>query len=319
MDALIVMLRNVLLFVALAVPGYILVKTKILKIADTAVFSNVMLYLATPFLVIYSVMDMPLGKSELIQVGVAVAVGLVYTFLAFFLSGFFKKEENGDVKKHGMQRFCSIFPNNGFLGIPLALAVFGAGSPVMLSLIVINVLNNTAIFTLGAYLVSGDKKSVNLKKVLLNPILIGLLVGVFLNLCDISERVPESKTYAGHFNNLVTPLAMLVLGMKLAETKVLALFTDKKGYFVSLFKLIVFPVIGVSLLFGARYLFSSVVGVNLLFAAFIAFATPTASLCSALADKYGGDGDGAARYTLLTTLLSVVTLPVLYGILSVII
>ena len=45
MDAFIVMLKNVLLFVALAIPGYLLVKTKVLKAADTSVLSNIMLYL----------------------------------------------------------------------------------------------------------------------------------------------------------------------------------------------------------------------------------------------------------------------------------
>ncbi len=315
MDAFIVMLKNVLLFVALAVPGYLLVKTKILKAADTGVLSNIMLYIATPFLVVYSVLDMRFSKSELVMAGWTVLVGVLYIILTFFLSKPLTAMEKEDIKKRGMARFCSSFANNGFLGIPLALAVFGAGSPVLFSLIIFNVLNNTAIFTLGAYLVAGDKKAISVKKVLLNPVLIGLLAGLFFNFCNITEWLPESKTFAGHFNNIVTPLAMTVLGMKLASINIRSLFVSWNGYFVSALKLIVFPAIGVGVLLGAHFLFPNQIGETIVLAAFIAFATPTASLCSALADKHDGDSDGAAKFTLLTTVLSIVTLPLLYWLL----
>lgn len=319
MDAFIVMLKNVLLFVALAIPGYLLVKTKILKAADTSVLSNIMLYLATPFLVVYSVMDMTFSQNEWILTGWTVVAALAYIAMTFFLSAPFTVREKGDIKKRGMSRFCASFANNGFLGIPLAVAVFGAGSPVVFSLIIFNVLNNTAIFTLGAYLVSGNKKAMSLKKVLLNPVLIGLLAGVLLNVCNISEWLPESKTFAGHFNNIVTPLAMTVLGMKLACVNIQSILTSWNGYVVSALKLVIFPVIGIGVLLGLHSLFPSQVSQALVLAAFIAFATPTASLCSALADKYDGDSDGAAVYTLLSTLLSVITLPILYGLLCVMI
>lgn len=312
MDAFIVMLKNVLLFVALAVPGYLLVKTKILKGADTGIVSNILLYLAMPFLVIYSVMDVSFGKRELIQVCGAIVVGFAYTALTFFLSGALLKAKDGDEKKLGVERFCSIFPNNGFLGIPLAGAVFGENSPVILSLVIINIINNTAIFTLGSYLISGDKKTMNFKKVLFNPVLIGLVVGVVLNVCKVGDWLPEAGKYAGHFNNLVTPLAMLVLGMKLADARILRLFTAKKGYYISFLKLVLFPVLSVGILLGIHAWNEKVVDVVLLRAAFVAFATPTATLGSALADKFGGDGETAAKHTLLTTVLSVATLPLLY-------
>ena len=85
-------------------------------------------------------------------------------------------------KTRGIMRFCMIFANNGFIGIPLAKAVFGDGSAVMAYLIILNVINNVMLFTLGIFLVSGDKKTISVKKGLMNPVLISFLIGVALNL-----------------------------------------------------------------------------------------------------------------------------------------
>ena len=59
------------------------------------------------------------------------------------------------------------FSNNGFLGIPLAVAVFGAASPIMTVLVILNIITNVLMYILGIYLVSGDKSKINLKKALL--------------------------------------------------------------------------------------------------------------------------------------------------------
>ena len=91
-----------------------------------------------------------------------------------------EKEE----KTRGMMRFCATFANNGFIGIPLALAVFGAGSPVMTVLIILNIVTNVLLYTLGVYLVSGDKSKMNLKNAILNPVLIAFVIGIVLNLAN---------------------------------------------------------------------------------------------------------------------------------------
>jgi predicted permease len=71
-------------------------------------------------------------------------------------------------KRKGMARFCMVFSNNGFLGIPLAKAVFG-DSPVVTYLIILNIITNVLMFTLGVYLISGDKNLISVKKRCLTP------------------------------------------------------------------------------------------------------------------------------------------------------
>ena len=123
-------------------------------------------------------------------------------------------------------RFSAMFANNGFLGIPLAIAVFGADSPVPTVVIIMNIINNTVMQTLGAYLVSGDRKQIRLKSIFLNPVLIAFLLGVVLNLLDVKKYVPEVSSYVSYFSGIVSPLSMTIVGMKMASVRMRTLFSS---------------------------------------------------------------------------------------------
>ena len=204
MSEFIIMLRNVLIFVALAIPGYLLVKGGMLKHEQSAVLSKVLMFLALPFLIFSgTVNNLSFGKETLILLGIALVIGIAYTAVQFFLSGPLTGLEK-EKKTRGMMRFCSVFPNNGFLGIPLAVAVFGRDSRVFTILILLNIITNTMMYTLGAYLVSGDKKSMQLKKVLLNPVLIAFLAGLIFNVLRVKTYIPEIVTFSDYFTIINT-------------------------------------------------------------------------------------------------------------------
>ena len=135
-----------------------------------------------------------------------------------------------DIKVQGTTRLCVTFSNSGFLGIPLAMAVFGSDSLALTVLIIINIIMNVLMYTLGVYLVSGDKKTMSLKKAFINPVLIAFVLGIIANLLKLKQNVPEVLTYTTHFSNVVTPLSMTILGMKLGDVKFLTLFKSIKLY-----------------------------------------------------------------------------------------
>ena len=313
MDAFIPMLKNVLLFVLLAVPGYILVKSKTLKVEQSGVLSKLLMSIGMPFLIISGTLGIDFNKDTIIGLLIAGVLCAIFTFLFFYLSLIFSKntgEEEMERKKRGVVRFAEIFSNNGFLGLPLALAI-GVNSTVFAYLVVINIINNVLIYTLGIYLISGDKKTISIKNIILNPVLIGFIIGIILNLTGVIGLVPEIGTFSDHFKNLVTPISMLILGMKMGEIKFSSLFTSKKLYLVSAVKLVVFPVIAVLLTY-ALALIVKMDTVNMIMAMFIAFSMPTAGLGTAFADRFNGDTKNAAILTLGSTILSVATIPVLY-------
>ena len=165
MSALWIMLKNVILFVALAVPGYILVKGKVLKGEHSGVLSKLMMYLGVPFMVLAGTIQVELTATTIKMVLLVMLVSLAFLVVSFLITAPITAREED--KKRRMMRFCSMFSNNGFLGIPLAQAVFGAGTTAFMTVIVINVLTNITMFTLGVYLVSGDKSTISLKKALL--------------------------------------------------------------------------------------------------------------------------------------------------------
>lgn len=312
MDALWIMLKNVIVFVLLAVPGYLLVKTKILKGKESAALSKMLTYVGMPFLILSSTLNVTFNgefTKSIILVGV---IGILFTVATFFLSAFLVKKGD-EAKKQGMMRFCMVFSNNGFLGIPLAKAVFG-DAPCVTYLIILNIITNVMMFTLGIYLISGDKQAISFKKAFLSPVLIAFILGIALNLLNVKAYVPEISTYSTHFSNIVTPISMTILGIKMAEVNFPSLFTKWQTYFVSSVKLVAFPVAGVAFMFLLKLLLN--VNADMILGFFVAFAMPTAGLASTFSDQHDGDTENAVAFTLGSTIFSVATIPVLYWVLS---
>lgn len=314
MDAFLPMLINVAIFVALALPGFILVKSGMLAKEQSAGLSKVLVYVGMPFMVTYNVIDGVVFDGELLSViGIAAAVGVTFIVLQYFLSRPFTAMEK-ETKTRGMMRWCSVFGNSGFLGIPLAIAVFPGNSKLITALIVVNIINNVLIYTLGTYLITGDKKDVSFKKAFLNPVLIAFVLGVILNLLKVKEYAPYAVRYSSYFNNLVTPLSMTILGMKLGGVKFSSLFGSWRTYYVSALKLLFDPITATACMFALMYLTGgSAIDGNAVIGVFIAFAVPTGSLASTMADNYGGDTENAVAFTLGSTILSVLTIPLLYS------
>ena len=316
MDAFLEMIKNVLVFVALAVPGFLLVKTKVLSHEQSGALSKILMYVGMPFMIVNSTINkVDFSKSELwTTMGIAAAIGILFTLVMFLVSQpatAMEKEE----KTRGMMRFCSVFSNNGFIGLPLAAAVFPNNPNLYLAVVIINIITNVLMYTLGIYLVSGDKKLMSWKKALFNPVLIGFIVGIILNLLGVQSNADLKPVvnFIGYLNGLVIPISMMILGMKMGGVKFLNLFKSWKTYYVSALKLVVFPMAIVGILFALRAIFSDALfGYDMIVGVFIAIGTPTAGLASAFSDHYNGDTENAVAFTLGTTILCVATIPLLY-------
>ena len=166
------------------------------------------------------------------------------------------------------------------------------------------------LYTVGAYLISGDKQAISFKKAFLSPVLIAFILGIALNLLNVKTYIPEISTYSTHFSNIVTPISMTILGIKMAGVKFGAIFSNARMYFVSSVKLVLMPVLGVVLTLLWGWIFT--VNADMVIGFFVAVAMPTAGLASTFADRYEGDMENAVSFTLGTTILSMATIPVLY-------
>ena len=316
MDALWIMLKNVLLFVAYALPGFILVKSKALKTGESISLSKLLTYVGMPFLILSSVLSIELTKDFIKTAIVAFVFCLLITFAFFFLTALLTAKE-ANYKKRGVMRFAMTFSNNGFLGIPLAIAVFKNDPFIISVVLVFNLVNNVMLYTMGAYLISGDKSKISFKKAIINPVFISFIEGIVLNLLSVKRYVPEVVSFCDGLKNIVTPLSMTILGVKLADVPIKSLFNSKSVYYVSLIKIIVMPIVCVFLGFVLIKTFS--IPQDAIYAFFISFAVPTASLATTFADQFNGDTLASVSCTLGSTLLSVITIPILFYLLNLII
>ncbi|MBO7187649.1 MAG: AEC family transporter [Clostridia bacterium] len=301
----------------LAVPGFIVGKCKILKEGATKILTDVLLYIGQPLLTFMSFQKAEYStavvKNLLVVAGVAILVHIIMLLIMFGL--FFKKGTNDE--KFRILSFASVFGNCGFMGLPFLQMLFGQNSPeaLMYGAVVISVFNAFS-WTVGIFFISRDKKFVSVKKAFFNPPFIALVISLPLflilkkpiNLIGVEgtfirqlfEKVYLSGNYLGE---LVTPLSMIILGLRLSEMKFKTVFLKYTSYISSAFKLILMPTIAFILctIFNLPEL--------LKWAIVFEFSMPTAVQTLLFTEKYGNDPHSAGSAVLLATILSILTIP----------
>ena len=195
------------------------------------------------------------------------------------------------------------FSNAGFMGFPLVTAVLG-GEAVFYAAGFVALLNALQ-WTYGQATLSGDKKYIQLGAVLKNPLVLSLLGGVVIYFCRIP--VPQFlRTPMGAIAGMNAPLAMIVLGVYLARTDLKAIFTRPRLYALSAVRLVVIPLLTIVCLMllpaGWRQIGTVLIIVN---------AAPIGSNIAVYAQRLGLDSSYAVQMVCLSTLLSLITLPVM--------
>lgn len=320
-------LITVLSLIVLAVPGFILKKCKLLPENATKVLTSVLLFIAQPFLTFMSFQKTQYKDSilvnMLIMAGLALAVHLIMIVLVIVVFG---KRGRTDEKVR-VVRFASVFGNCGFLGFPFLQSMFPGKGEILIYGAVIVAIFNLLSWTVGIYLITGDKKYVSLRKAILNPPFIALLISLplFIILKKPISAIGESGTtvnllfakLSSSFNllsEMVTPLAMTILGIRLAEMDVKQVLTNKWVYFSSAFKLVVMPLVA----FGIVALLSGL-AIEIKVTLFFIMAMPTATQTLLFSEQYGGEPYTASSAVLLNTMLCVITIPLISLLLSVIV
>lgn len=309
MDAFLIMLRNIVIFVALALPGYFMVKKGRLKAEDSGVVTTVLIRAGLPFLVISNILKADINGGTARNMAIMAVCYIAAVLLLYALCPLLISKKWGDAT-YSVAAGSVTFANGGFLGLPLCIAVCGSASEVTTYTIVTSVLVLLLLNSICVYIMTGDKSAVSVKGLLTNPVLIAFVIGLALNLLGVNKTVPEVASFTGYLGGLVTPLSMIILGMKLASVSLKDIVSSARGYYISLLRLILAPLSGVGLLYLLR-LFLEIPD-DMILSMFFSTSMPTAALVTALADKYGKDVRSAVIFTLLPTLLSVVTIPLLY-------
>ena len=278
--------------------GFLLARKKLLSPAALTQLSTILMCVVNPTLIINTFLDEtcdgPTMRSLLMAAVVLIGI---YVLQGLLMLLFFRRQPEED---RGVSRFASIYGNVGFMGVPLIQSVLGSAG--MLTTVVSLGVFNIAIWTHGQKLIAGKGKT-SLKKVFLNPGVIGLVIALILFVSGLKLPGPV-RSAVGYISGLNTPLAMIVIGAQMAAVNLPELLRDTRLFGVTAVKLLLIPTVTMVVLlpFGLDpMIYTAVV---------ILSGCPAAGASSLMCQMAGRDAAYAARLVTFTTIFSIVTLPV---------
>lgn len=296
---------NVLLTLLYLFPGYLLCKFRKVRAEHLSSVSVILLYVCGPGMFLNALTALDYSPELLKRMGLFLFFSLLgetaLMLLVLLLLGKKKKE-------FGMRMLsiASVMGNVGFFGMPVVRAAFPAAPEAAVYSCVFNTSLNILAWTVGVYTLTGEKRYISLRAAFLNPTILSVAAGLILYLLRAKNWLPgllqDGFRTVGAMS---TPLCMLILGIRLATIDFRKLFTTPLVWLISAGKLLVFPLF--CYLLVLPFPFDPVFKGSILILA----GTPCASILLNLAEIHHNGQELAANCALLTTLLSVFTIPLL--------
>lgn len=298
---------QVLILFILILVGYFARKKELLDDNSTSKLSTLIMSIFLPSMIINS-MQIKYESNMISKIIMLIIISLfMYTIsfiIAYLLRFFFKP--NNDL---GVYQFVIIFSNVGFMGYPIVQAVFG--NEAVFYTAIFNLPFNLLIMTLGIFVLCRSNENYTFSiNFLINPVLISVLIGLILFIFNI--RLPKFINKPIELlGDITTPLSMLVIGSMLYSSSAIECFYNKKLYIVSFIRLIIIPLLIYILLKGIVK-DSILLGIPVIIS-----AMPAASNTAILANEYNTNEKLASQAVFISTLFSIVTIPLISGILMI--
>lgn len=296
-------LTSLVMIFLLIIPGIIFRKKDIISAAQSDGISSLAVNITWPCLVV-DAMQMDFSAAVLKDSGYMMAAAMMVFAMAAVVTLVLSKLLRLDNSKRYITAFMLLFGNTGFIGIPVIRALYGTEAVFFAA--ILEMVNDVVIFTIGMMLIqmSAGAKLRFEPKLFLNPGLIGVIVGLLLFLLDI--RLPEVIGGAVEMvGDATTPLTMFLIGYQLGGLKAKEILKDASIYVISFTKLLIVPVLALIVLRVAVGDFSLLEKVLIM-----SFAMPAGSVSVIFSQQYRGETAFATKTVLLSTLFSIVTIPV---------
>ena len=294
MEIVTILIKQVFIMFVLMAIGFVAYRKQILSNQGTKDIGKLLLNVAIPMIVIsnFCVEKSAEKTAELFESALlsflCMALSVAFAYLVYH-------------KKDRIAEFSAAFSNAGFIGIPLVQAIFGSGAVFYISVMI--VLINVLQWTYGVYTITDDKSVMDFKKIMKNPLILSVGIGIVIYFLNI--RLPKiAMDIISSISAINTPLAMIVSGVYLAQSDLLNAMRKKDAWLLSLSRLIVIPLI-VMLVFRFLPFGSSAMKLSIL----LAGACPVGSNVAVFAQQYDKDYRKGVEYVCVSTLLSILALP----------
>ena len=287
-----------------AVPGYLLIKRRMVSEDCISGFSKVLLYVSQPCLAVYTFRTTEFSMERIWNM--LILAGLTAALMLFMLAGaFLLLKKRYDQAIYRILTIGTTFANCAFFGIPIIDAILPEeAADLYIYTTVFAVVMNIIGWTVGAAIIARDVKYMSVKKIFLNPATIGLAVALVIFIFRIPIQ-PDLESMITTTARMATPLSMLIMGMRLGTIRLGSLFVDLRVYVTIAVKQLVMPLLAFLLVFFLP------IPREIAVTFFIISACPTASVVLNFAEIIGDGQREAANTVLLGTILSILTLPVM--------
>ena len=282
--------------------GYAVVKARLMKSSESKSVSVILVYLVIPCVIIkaFQVDYTPdVQKGLFLAIAAAVAVHILFLLITIPLKKIFQMDV--------IEQATSIYSNAGILVIPLVQELLGQDYVIYSSAYI--AVQLILLWTQGKNMLCEEEK-LEWKKIVLNVNIISIIAGIVLFLFRI--KLPAGvQDVLGMMNNMIGPLGMLLAGMAIAEVPLKSIFTKKRNYLSVALRLLLYPVLGLFLMKAIQIVVNLENSSQILLTVYLACVTPACASVTSMAQLYDKDAAYASSLYVLTTLLSIVTMPVM--------
>lgn len=286
---------QMMMFLLVAV-GFYVRKRGIVNAEGRMNMIDLCLNITLPFNVLYSFMR-KWDWDLFIACGIILLLSAGYNAISVFFSAIlYKKKEK---KQQKSLKYGTIISNSGFLGNPMVEGIYGSDGLLYAALFMLPV--RIVMWTVGMAVFLKGSKDKLWKNVLTHPCIVAIYAGVIIMVCGIEFPTFVEKTITG-ISNCNTPLSMMLVGMMLAEVQPKGLI-DKTMVFYTAIRLLIIPAV-VFVITAFLPIDSMLRGITVIMA-----GMPAPITTALLSAKYGGDEKYATGMIFLSTLVSLVTLP----------
>lgn len=295
------LVRKIIQLFFIMILGFLMVKMKVVKSEESVVLSKISLYLIMPSVILSAFQvdfKQEIREGLMLAFAAAVAIHILLLIIGHASGRLFNFEE--------IDIASIIYSNAGNLIIPIVTAVLGT-EWVIYSTAFVSV-QLIFLWTHCKLMFSKEKKP-NLRKIILNINMIAIFLGVLSMVSGIRLPAMLNETFSS-IGTMIGPMGMLITGMIVAGMDLKQIFTSKKVYVITFFRMILCPAIILLLLklSNADSLIDN--GMEILLITFLATVTPAASTVTQFAQVHNQDAEYAGAINIMTTLVCVVTMPI---------
>ena len=296
-------LTTVIVMLLYAVPGFLLVKSGRIPASGIPHFATFLVYVCTPFQIVYAMQQIEYSAYMVKYLAISLAVAL-FTMAGMVLLLSVILRPRLDRAPYRVCACAASLGNVGFMGLPLLQALMPEYPQIQAFASMFFLALNVVMWSLGSWILSGDKRHMSLRKAFVNPAGIAVAVGLVL----FFGRIRLSGQWGGMvelIGRMATPMCMVILGMRLALVPVKPMFTNPVQYLAIALKLIAFPLLTLAVLSVLPVERDFVRGV------YIMACVPVGNLVLSFSEMLGQGQDVAANVVLLSTILSMATIPLM--------